>query len=97
MRQWFLNLPPVCQWCVIQVAFVLVVVVFVVVISTRPGFLETPETPKAYYDIDDPMCHSREGGLIVWIDVDNWIEVQGSDQEKIAERIARTFVRREKP
>lgn len=56
-----------------------------------------PPDRTSYYDIDDPMCHSREGGLIVWIDVDNWIEVQGSDQEKLAKRVADGFIRRKKP
>lgn len=52
---------------------------------------------RAYYDIHDPMCHSSQGALIVWIDSDNWIEVTGTDQEEIAELVAKRIGRKDKP
>jgi len=61
------------------------------------GVLDRPKDVKAYYDIDDPVCHTSDGTLIVWINSDNWIEVTGTDQEEIAELVAKRIGRKDKP
>lgn len=64
-------------------------------LSLQMGWIK--EAPKAYYDINDPMCHSSEGNLIIWINSDNWITVTGTDQEEIAELVAKRIGRKDKP